>query len=325
VASAIHSAAAWLVEVGQDLTATVALLEDESGTLQIYESLGPLSQGRSGRAFPSSDSVAGWVCRSGGTVRRNRLRLGERPVCTLSPADEQGRRAGSCAASPLVCSGRIAGVILLESQADDGFGPGSESSVTLASSLLGLTLEKLLLEEQRQMLHCRDGLTGLPVLSDVMEYLLHATRDVQRFGKSVAVIVTGIDSLPEANSANGYRYGDSVLRACAGRLRDLAGDDAMVARVGGDRFAICLIGADRARVEAVGDCVLRSFADRPLSVDGREENISVSVGACTTRADRRVQQLLAEACRALSSARQAGGRELRIAELSAVPRPGAQQ
>jgi diguanylate cyclase (GGDEF)-like protein len=325
VGSAIHSAASWLVEEGPDVTATVALIEDESGALQVYESLGPLSQGRSGKAFPSSDSIAGWVSRSGGTVRRNRLRLGDRPVCTFSSSDESGRRAGSCAAAPLVCSGRIAGVLLLESLSDEGFGPGAESSVTLAASLLGLTLEKLLLQEQRQMLHCRDGLTGLPVLTDVMEYLLHATRDVQRFGKSISVIVAGIDSLPEHNQSDGYRHGDSVIRACAERLRDLAGGDAMLARIGGDRFAVCIMGADRARAEAVGDCILRSFADRPVHVDGRDEKVVVSVGACTTRAERRVQQLLSEACRALTASRQAGAPSLKVSELSAVPRQGGLQ
>lgn len=325
VASAIHSTAVWLVEGGHDLTATVALLEDESGSLQVYESLGPFSQGRSGKAFSSSDSVAGWVSRSGGTVRRNRLRFGERPVCTLFEADDAGRRAGSCVASPLSCSGRVAGVILLESPSDEGFGPGSETSVTLAASLLGLTLEKLLLEEQRQLQHCRDGLTGLPVLSDAMEYLLHAARDVQRFGKSVSVLIAGIDSLPEHNLSDGYRYGDSVLRSCAARLRDLAGDEAMLARIGGDRFAICLTGADRARAEAVGDCILRSFTDRPVRVEGRDQRVSVSVGACSTRVERRVQQLVAEAARALVAARQSGAPSIRVVELTAIPRQSGQQ
>lgn len=325
VAAAMHAAAEWLVDHGGDLTATVALLEDDAGTLKVYESLGPLSQGRSGRSLQASDSIAGWVSRSGGTVRRNRLRMGERPAFTLSASDEQGGGAGSCVASQLVCSGRSAGVLLLESTSDEGFGQGAESPVSLAATVLGLSLEKLLLEEQRRMVHGRDGLTGLPVLSDAMEFLLRATRDVQRFGKSVSVLVTGIDSLPGINAVEGYRYGDSVLAACASRLRDLAGEGAMVARVGGDRFAICLVGADRGKAEAVGDCVLRSFADHPVAADGREQIVAVSVGASTTKADRRVPQLLTEACRALCSAREAGGRALRAVELSAVPKQAGGQ
>lgn len=102
---------------------------------------------------------------------------------------------------------------------------------------------------------------------------------------------------------------------------ELSGDEALVARIGGARFAVVLPGAERARAEALAECITRSFADNPLPVDGRATPVSVCVGAATTHSDRRVVQLLEEAGRALEAARQSSPGSYRAVELTAIPQP----
>jgi diguanylate cyclase (GGDEF)-like protein len=132
------------------------------------------------------------------------------------------------------------------------------------------------------------------------------------------VIVAGLDSLQRINEELGFRSGDLALRRCASRLRTLVGEEVLVARLGGDRFAVCLTGADRAAAEALAECITRSFAQTPVNLSEHEEHLVVSIGGCTTRAERRVDSLPSEAGRALEQARQSRPGSFRIVEISAL-------
>lgn len=85
-----------------------------------------------------------------------------------------------------------------------------------------------------------DPLTDLPncnVLSDrITQDMAHAQRD----GRTVSVLVLGLDRFKLINDSYGHGFGDELLRALATRLRSSfrAGDT--VARLRGDEFAVLL-------------------------------------------------------------------------------------
>lgn len=316
VAGAIHTVTAWLQGLSGGLTVTTALMGSSGDRLEIYESMGPLAEGRTGQSVPMGESVAAWVVASGRAARRSGLQDGERPVRTIG--DSTGPGASSCAAAPVLTSGRTVGVVLVESSDDGGVEPGVESALLSASALLGLTLEKLLLEERRRSQSGRDGLTGLPSMTDLMEHLRHAAREVQRFGKSVAVLVVSIDGLDRINEEMGFRSGDIALKRCASSLRTMLGEGVMLARIGGNRFAACLPGADRASAEAMAECITRTFSRQPILIGDRESSVTVSIGGACTRTDRKLQSLPSEAGRALENARAAGPGSFRVVEISAI-------
>ncbi|NLP05306.1 GGDEF domain-containing protein [Candidatus Fermentibacteria bacterium] len=322
VAGAIHTITAWVHGLSEGLTVTTALMGSTGDCLEIYESMGPLSEGRTGRSVPMGESVAAWVVSSGRAARRSGLQDGDRPVQTIGPATAPG--ASSCAAAPVVTSGRTVGVVLVESQDEGGVEPGVESALLSAAALLGLTLEKLLLEERRRSQTGRDGLTGLPTLTDLMEHLRHAAREVQRFGKSVSVLVASIDGLDRINEDLGFRSGDLALKRFASGLRAVLGEGVMLARIGGNRFAACLPGADRAAAEAMAECITRTFSRQPFRIGDRETAFTVSVGGACTRTDRKLKSLPAEAGRALDAARTAGPGSFRVVELTPI-QAGAQK
>lgn len=305
---AIHSTAAWLAGSGNDLTVTVGLLSGDSGSLDVYESLGPLAQGRVGMNFDLEGSVAGWTIRSGNSISRCGLGSGGRAVTTLSRSDPSTVRCGSCSAAPVVISGKSVGVLLVESPSEEGTGTGVEGTLDLAAGLLGLAIEKILLREQKKDLQNRDGLTGLPHPVDFMDFVRRTSRDVYRFGRSVSLFVVEIDSLEEVNAAHGLRGGNRLLSACGESLGGIAGSEAAITRLSASKFAICIPGMDQAAAEAFAESVVRSFDGMKVKLESGEISPRVVVGGAVTRSDRRIESLCAEASRAMVSARAVSSR-----------------
>ncbi len=300
---AIHVTAAWLADAGSDLTVTIGLMSSDGERLDVYESLGPLSSGRVGVNFDLEGSVAGWTIKSCKSVSRDGLAGGGRPVTTLSRTDPSSSRCGSCSAAPLSISEKSIGMILVESPGEDGTGSRIREALEVSSSLLGLAIEKILLREQRRDLETRDGLTGLPRLSDFMDFVRRTSRDVYRFGRSVALFVVGIDSLEEVNSSLGYRSGDRLLAACADFLSGMAGPDAAVTRFSGAKFAVCMPGMDQAAAEAFAESAMRSFGSLRVRCGSDEVSPRVVIGGAVTRNERRIEALCGEASRAMAGAR----------------------
>jgi diguanylate cyclase (GGDEF)-like protein len=298
-------------------TVTVGVIDEEGENIRIYESLGKFSGRRSGRTFPLDSGVAGWVIKYRKLMKRNRMKLGDRAVRSLSEEDDPYREVGSCCAVPLLANDRVTGVLLLEREEDDGIGRDHEHLMQGISGLVSLALERLLLDVTSREAGSRDSITGLRMIAEFYEGLLETVKDVRRYGRSIAILEVDIDDFGSFNLEKGYRLGDRVLRASARRLQDLLGSEVSVARVGGDSFGVCLPGADRSAAEAVAEKIASSFASEPLEVDGTGISLTVSVGGCCSHTDKKIAQLPLEASRALASIRREGKGRCRVVELGA--------
>jgi len=84
----------------------------------------------------------------------------------------------------------------------------------------------------------RDLLTGLLNRRAMGE----ALTEVAASGSPVAVIAIDLDHFKEVNDAEGHAAGDALLRAAAARLPLAVRGGDLIARIGGDEFAVFLIG-----------------------------------------------------------------------------------
>jgi diguanylate cyclase (GGDEF)-like protein len=113
------------------------------------------------------------------------------------------------------------------------------------------------------------GLANRRALNDALESAF-AT------GRSGAVMLLDLDRFKSVNDVYGHPFGDDVLRQVTSRLRACT-DGHLVARMGGDEFALVLLDVDASAAE---DIAARIVADirRPFFVDGRQAHIGASVG-----------------------------------------------
>ena len=158
-------------------------------------------------------------------------------------------------------------------------------SVLVLQSFGGYTsaIEKLLvrIKEQRdeiERLSLHDPLTGLPLATlagDRVQMALHAAR---RSGRRVALLYIDLDDFKQVNDSLGHDAGDSVLRACAWRMRHVLRGEDTVARLGGDEF-IAVIGglSDPGQAARVAQKLLRATA-QPLEYDDRSIVVGASIG-----------------------------------------------
>jgi diguanylate cyclase (GGDEF)-like protein len=141
-------------------------------------------------------------------------------------------------------------------------------------------LESRVRNRTRKLTHLanHDPLTGLPNRRFAFNHLRRAVRSASRHDNTIGLIALDIDNFKVINDNFGHSVGDLLLRAVADRLRLLAGERRFIARLGGDEFVVLLEDARPLEATAaMAERIVNAFR-APLSLDGREILVSVSVG-----------------------------------------------
>lgn len=135
----------------------------------------------------------------------------------------------------------------------------------------------LMTEKMSHMAH-HDCLTDLPNRMMLMENLTQAIGMAGRNGKLVALLFMDLDHFKRINDSHGHAVGDHLLQEVAADITSCVRETDTVSRIGGDEFVVLLT-----QIEAIRDAVqiaehlLSKFA-RPRIIDGRELQISLSIG-----------------------------------------------
>jgi diguanylate cyclase (GGDEF)-like protein len=123
-----------------------------------------------------------------------------------------------------------------------------------------------------------DALTDLPNRALLRERMDLALDDVRAGRGSVAVLCLDLDRFKGVNDTLGHPVGDALLKAVSERLRRCVGDRGVVARFGGDEFAILLTDGEQPKeARLLAERVLEVIGE-PYRLDGQHVIAGTSIG-----------------------------------------------
>jgi diguanylate cyclase (GGDEF)-like protein len=159
-----------------------------------------------------------------------------------------------------------------------------------------------------------DALTGLASFRVLRDRLAHEVARCHRTGERFAALFVDLDNFKKVNDKFGHEAGNAVLketaRQCSAHIRstDLAG------RYGGDEFVIVLVatGTDGARV--VGEKVRAAVEEVGNKMGYPEGLVTASIGVAEYRPEKKDEDVLVAADRALYRAKAAGRNQVATGE-----------
>ena len=140
----------------------------------------------------------------------------------------------------------------------------------------GQLVDLLQLQQQMRDLAHTDPLTGLWNRRE-LDARLDQEIAAAKPGTHFAIALLDLDGFKPVNDRYGHGVGDALLCEVAARLRHACGDHAMVARQGGDEFAILVPAGSPLLDTSLADHLLAELA-APYRIDGAVIQVGASVG-----------------------------------------------
>ena len=170
--------------------------------------------------------------------------------------------------------------------------------------------ERKALQEELERRASHDPLTGLPNRHTFVERIGQALRRTRRRQNSreVGVLFMDLDGFKTINDSLGHEAGDRLLVTVAERLRNRLRSEDVLARFGGDEFAVLL--EDTAGASEAIRVAQRIAEDlrEPFTVDDFQVSLSTSIGITlgTAHANDDPERMLREADSAMYRAKEQG-------------------
>jgi diguanylate cyclase (GGDEF)-like protein len=159
-----------------------------------------------------------------------------------------------------------------------------------------------------------DGLTGLGNRHWMNEMFDREVTRARSSGESLCLVMVDVDNFKSFNDQYGHIAGDRVLVAVSEALRAHLRPTDLIARFGGDEFAVLLPGIELGQAHQTAERLRQHVAG--LSPPSLSTAITISIGVSTNRADDDVATLVARADGAMYEAKDQGRNRVAVRDSS---------
>ena len=161
----------------------------------------------------------------------------------------------------------------------------------LLSSLLQSELRTMAARREAERLRTdsvRDQLTGLVNRRGWEQALDLEEQRCRRYGNPAAILIIDLDELKRTNDEHGHEEGDRLLISAARVLEACIRHNDLVARIGGDEFAILTVESSAEGASQTRERIARGFEDAKIRA-------SIGAAARDPKSDLRAAMRLADA------------------------------
>ena len=223
------------------------------------------------------EQIAQWV-----------MHHGEEFLTASLHSDERIRAEamGTVVGLPLSCRGRrIGAVIAMDSEPSSRqprLSPGVLRAIRMLLEPAAVALDNALQLKRAEALSVTDDLTRLYNSRYLNQVLRRETKRASRSGRPVSLLFIDLDGFKSINDTHGHLFGSRALVEAATVIRGSARETDVVARFGGDEFALILPDTGAEGAYAVGERIRERIADHIfLTGEGLTIRLTASVGVAT--------------------------------------------
>jgi len=228
-------------------------------------------------------------------------------IQNMQRAFSKNYESSSCIIAPLICHGRVVGVLNMSDKTDGGrFTSYDTAVIELFRQLIGASIGNISLFEKTQRQAKTDGLTGMLNHRTFYETLEAELRRAQRYGGKLSIIMADIDNLKPINDSYGHRAGDMAIKQIARRISACIRQIDVAARYGGDEFSIILPNTTLSDAAVVAERMVAMVKGTPMLWEQQKVELSISVGVGQYDGESCAGDVAKTTDQALYAAKQAG-------------------
>ncbi|WP_269930299.1 GGDEF domain-containing protein [Aminobacter sp. HY435] len=151
-----------------------------------------------------------------------------------------------------------------------------------------------------------DGLTGMQNRRYFDDALKEYLDEFRRIDKPVGLMILDLDHFKLVNDTYGHDAGDEVLRSVGKCLKSMTRYHDVVARLGGEEFAIVAPNMDLELLQRVAERMRKAIASLPIEAAGTQLNVTSSVGLALWDREETAEEFYRRADKQLYEAKRQG-------------------